>query len=317
MKTQVIYEVSLTGDGRNFYTLYRSRISEMVCTRSFLQNLSIDFDEAVNKARLICGEDESTEVYEKRLISDPNEVNEIIRLGTSKTAAESNGVLTFGKYKHQDIAEAFKTDKRYVEWIAKGGNVKDEKEGYWYQTIDEERPIRQHAIALLIGSGDWIERNGLFMPLSKAQRLDYLDSLTPNPEVVDGKRMKGIIVRLLSKPFFVNNEFGGKYVYKLVDENDHIYYASSSNLNVDVIHNDDFTCTWYSVDFTPSLYQGKVYVKRVSFVELPVTDINEHLCRIENNLTSKKANQADKFTKKDEKELEIVTRALDLRKVGI
>lgn len=316
MKTQVIYEVSLTGDGRNFYTLYRSRISEMVCTRSFLQNLSTDFDEAVRKARLICGEDESTEDYSKRLVSDLDEVNEIIRLGTSKTVAESNGVLTFGKFKHQNLSEVFVDNKKYVEWIAKGGNVKDEKENFWYQTIDEDRPIRQHAIALLIGAGDWIERNGLFMPLSKAQRLDYLDSLTPNPSIVDGKRVKGLVVRLLSKPFFVDNEFGGKFVYKLVDENDHIYYASSSNLDREIIRNDDFANTWYKIDFTPSLYQGKVYIKRVSFVESPISDINEYLCREENNLTSKKQHQADKFTKKDERMLEVASRALDLRKIG-
>lgn len=170
-KITILYEIGLTGDGRNFFTLYRTRISGLHYNSKFIQNLSIDFNEAISKARLICGEDEDSETYSKRLISNPDEAAEIKRLGTSKENAESNGVFTYGKYKHSNISEVFDTDKKYVEWIAKGGFIKGD-EDYWYSTIDEDRPIRQHAIALLIGSGDWIERQGKFMPVSKAERLD-------------------------------------------------------------------------------------------------------------------------------------------------
>lgn len=307
MKTIVIYEVALTGVGHNFFTLYRHVSGERSFISTFIQNLSINFDEAVDKARYICGPDEESETYSKRLVCDPDEVNKIKRLGTTKAQAELEGILTFGKHKGERIEDVFVNDHKYVEWIAKGGNVKSD-EGYWYPTIEEDRPVRHQAIALLIGAGEWIERQGKFMPVDRAQKLDYIDSLTINTNLKDGVRVKGILVRLLSKPFLVDNEYGGKWIYKLVDENNNIYHASSTNLDGDIIHNSDVDSTWYQVDFTPSLYQGKMYVKRVKFVQVPVFNIREYLIRIETQMHNNES-----LSGKQKEQLEYIGELLDSR----
>jgi hypothetical protein len=49
MKRTIIYEVSLTGSQQNFYTLYRHVSSEFIFISTFIQNLSIDFEEGVRK----------------------------------------------------------------------------------------------------------------------------------------------------------------------------------------------------------------------------------------------------------------------------
>lgn len=309
MKRSIIYEVALTGNQHNFYTLYRHAIGQMMVVSTFIQNLSINFDEACQKARKISGEDESTENYEKRLVTDSGEANEIIRLGTSKTQAELEGTLTFGKHKHEKLEEIFSTDHKYVLWIAKGGNVKSD-EGDWYPTIEEDRPIRQQAIALLIGAGEWIERNGKFMPVERAQKLDYIDSLTPNPAMIDGKRVKELTVRLLSQPFLVQNDFGGEHVFKMVDENNHIYFGSSSNIDSSMLHIDDFTNTWFKIAFTPSLYEGKVYAKRIKMIVTPI-DIKEGSIQIETSLYHKK--DQENFSKAEAELLERISKAIDMR----
>jgi len=275
---QIIYEVALTGAQQNFYTLYRHYMSERVCVSTFVQNLSIDFEEAEKKARLISGEDESTEGYVKRLIIlDSDGVQEIIRLGTSKVKAELEGILTFGKHKHEKIEDVFQSDKKYVEWIAKGGYIYNEEMKDWYPTFDNDRAIRQQAIALLVGNGDWIERKGKFMPVDKAAKLDYIDSLTPDPSIKDGQRVKNLCVKLVGNVFVNETEYGHKASFKMVDENGHLINGATTGWfrpQQDV---------WYCVSFTASLYNGKVYTKRMKVMIEPL-DIAAELLKEENKL---------------------------------
>jgi hypothetical protein len=310
MKRSTIYEVALTGEGQNFYTLYRHSWTDDFATPPvicFIQNLSIDFEEAVAKARAICGPDEDTEAWFKQLCTNESDINEIKRLGCGKAAAELEGVLTFGKHKHEKLEEVFISDRKYVEWIAKGGNVKDETNSYWHTTIEEDRPVRQQAIALLIGDGSWIERNGKFMAVERAAKLDWFDSLTINPEVVDGKRIKGMKVNIL-KVYFNDNDWGGKWSFKFVDENNHIYNGSSGSGVINRKHED----SWVMIDFTPAIFNGKVYAKRIA-VKAEASDVIEGAIQIENQLLSKKEHTPNKWTSADESLMAKVSAALNIR----
>jgi exodeoxyribonuclease X-like protein len=281
MKRQIIYEVALTGSGQNFYTLYRHVSSELAFISHFVQNLSIDFAEAVTKARAIAGPDENEVDYEKRLLTDENEVSQIVRLGRRKEQAEMDGIFTFGKHKGENIAQVFIDDHKYVEWVAKGGFIYDKQNDFWNETIVLDRPLRQHAIALLIGAGEWIERQGKFMAVEKAKNLDWLDSLTVNPNIVDGKRVKKMTVKIL-KVYYNNNEFGGKFSFKFVDEHDHVYHGSSTSGEINREHED----MWCVIDFTPSTYQGKVYAKRIK-VQASAIDIKAGHEQLDREIYSK------------------------------
>lgn len=189
---------------------------DMVCVSRFVKNLSVDFEKAVSEARLICGEDEETEGYSKILLTDENDVQSIIRLGTSKESAEQNGILVFGKYKGQNISDIFSIDKKYVEWIAKGCPRKDERKGFWYDTLDINRPIKHSAIALLIGSGDWIERKGKFMSVDRAAKLDKIDAANDH-WFESGKRIE-LEIKQTHQNFY-DNAYGTTWIitYELRD----------------------------------------------------------------------------------------------------
>lgn len=281
MKRQIIYEVSLTGAQHNFFTLYRHSISEMCVVSTFVQNLSIDFDEAVAKARKISGEDEDSETYSKSLLCDPDEVNRIIRLGMSKERAELEGIMSFGRHKGRRIEDVFGDDKKYVEWIAKGGFIKEGDD--WYPSIGEDRPIKHQAIALLVGCGDWIERKGKFMAVEKAAKLDYIDTLVSPTVIIDGERVKNLHVRLVGGVFKNESMFGTKKSFKVVDEKGYLYHASTCGNSFCPDNEQD----WYEISFTASLYNGKVYMKRIKVVSRPV-DIAYELKKEEYRLGSLK-----------------------------
>ncbi len=99
----------------------------------------------------------------------------------------------------------------------------------------------------------------------------------------------------------------------MVDEHDHIYFGSSTNLYRDILDTEDCNSTWFKIDFTPSLYQDKVYIKRVKFIEAPVTNIKRTLQNMENDLHNKKIYHTDTFTDNDAKQLEYVGTLLDNR----
>ncbi len=246
--------------------MYRNVISELTYVRVFIQNLSIDFEEAIKKARGFSGDDEHTDTYDKILLSDPDEVTKIVRLGTSKAQAELEGTLVFGKYRTHTLQHAFESDKKYVEWIAKGGFIKT-PEGYWNETISEERPIRQQAIGLLIGAGDWVERNGKFMPVQRAQKLDYLESLTLDPSIKDKQRVERNL-RLLGKVYYNDGCYGTTASFKMIDENEHIYHAH--NVSRYPFEEQDEN-TWFKAKFTASIYNEKLYMKRMLPTVFPVS----------------------------------------------
>lgn len=311
MKNTVIYEVALTGSGQNFYTLYRHAFGPEIGYHSkFVQNLSIDFDEAVAKARAISGEDENTETREKKLVTNPDEVNEIKRLGSTKALAEANGIFAGGKHKGEKIEDVFVSDKKYVEWVAKGGFYKptDPRSGkvsdYWFESIEMDRAIRQHAIALLIGAGDWIERNGVFMPVERAQKLDYLESLTPDPTIEDKQRVTRH-VKLLGNIYHGQGNYGSTMSFKLVDENEHVYSVNTSGFSFYPQPDE-----WNLISFTSNLYNGKVYCKRIKVLGQAI-EILEGMRRIENELFNKKQYVSAKFTDKDQIKLDKITVALN------
>jgi hypothetical protein len=317
MKRTTIYEVALTGSGQNFFTLYRHSWSNdhktpPVCC--FIQNLSVDFDEAVEKARNIAGPDQESENYSKKLMFDADEVNEIKRLGCSKEAAELDGVFTFGKHKHEKIEDVFVSDRKYVEWIAKGGFMKmtDRRTGrqddFWTETIELDRPLRQQAIALFIGDGSWIEREGKFMPVERAEKLDWFASLKPNPEIVEGsKRIKGMSVHIL-KVYYNDSEWGGKHSFKFLDENGYIYHGSCTNRAINMKHED----VWVVMDFSTAIYNGKVYAKRITVKSEP-SDAVEDFYKVCNTMDLKKEKSPEKWTKADQKFLDRLNQLQDIR----
>lgn len=256
-KISVIYEVSLTGEGRNFFTLYRHRFGNGFGNSTFIKNLSTDFDEAIVKARLISGDDEDSETYSKILLSDPDEVEKIIRLVSSKIQAESDGIITFGKYKHRILTEVFVEDKKYIEWIAKGGFVKNDE--YWNETISNDRHVRQQSIALLIGSGDWIERNGIFMPVNRAVKLDFIESLTTDKTITDKQRIDRVL-RLIGKVYRNDGAWGVTVSFKMLDENNNLYIANNVS---SFPFEEESENAWYKFKFTAHLYNGKVFMKRI------------------------------------------------------
>lgn len=135
-----------------------------------------------------------------------------------------------------------------------------------------------------------------------------------NPNIVHGKRVKRLVVRLLGKPNFYDNEYGGKWVFKMVDENDHIYYGSTSGyLGSEIIHNDDFNCTWYAIAFSPSIHEGKMYCKRITWLDIPIMDVKEYLQRKENDLYSTEVHDKENYTDAMRVEKEMITGLLNTR----
>jgi hypothetical protein len=270
MKMEIIYEVSLTGSGQNFYTLYRHAHSPKTpYISTFIKNLSVDFEEACVKAREISGPDEDTETYKKILILDGDEANAILR---------GDDVVRFGKYQGWKVSEIYAEDKKYVSWLAGGAMVKSKQNQTWNSLIEgtNREPLMHHAIGLLIAGGEWIERNGKMMPVERAARLDYIESLTPNPKLKDKDRVKSILVKVLGKVWFNDNMYGGSFSWKMIDENNHVYNMTATNLP-HLYNKNGYTVSlkdieedaWVEIAFSVTIHDNKVYAKRIKLLNVP------------------------------------------------
>jgi hypothetical protein len=266
MKT-IVYEVSLTGEGRNYYTLYRHAFGDgTLPINRFIKNLSIDYDQAIDEARKICGPDEKTESYHKTLICNNDETNPIV-IGFD--------VLRFGKYKNYKVCEIFEKDKKYVEWIAKGGPIKDNN-GNWNTIIEDKYPlIQEDAIAIMVGCGDWIERNGKFMSVEKAKKFDWLDSLTINNEIKDGQRVT-LELHLISKSLYDGGYNGtGVWYFTLNDLSNHKYTIKTENCpHLDIpekesIYLSNLVDKWITITGTAKVKGNNMQLQRVIIKSIP------------------------------------------------
>src|SRR5574343_1304042 len=115
-QTQIHFELC-QGAGVKMFTLWRVTQSEKHYKRSFVQNLSIDKEQAFEKAKTLIGER-----YE--IIDDSvDQLRKIIR--------SDSGLIHFGKHYGTPVIEL---PDSYLCWIAKGGviTIEEEKSDNYY-----------------------------------------------------------------------------------------------------------------------------------------------------------------------------------------
>lgn len=274
MKTISTYIMDVTGRGQNYFTLYREMafipdhgqcpIPPVV---SFIQNLALDFDAACDKAREIAGPDVEGDAWSNHLLIYTDN-------GDNRAILRGDDVMRFGKYQGCRLKDIYEYDAKYITWLAGRGKINDKTRG-WICLFDKTDPLVHHAIALCVGGGQWVERNGELMPVQKALFLNTLEGFK-KPEITEKTRVKGLTVQIFGGINHHETGYGLKSTFKLVDENGFIYYASTTGApgvrtKGGYLHSifEFEPRSWFVVDFSAEPDQSKVYAKRIVIKDGP------------------------------------------------
>ena len=145
--TQIWYELS-QGEGSKMYTLWRVTQSPQIFNRLFIQNLSIDKEQALAKAKTLVGD---RELHDDSLDS----LRQIIR--------SDSGLISFGKYHGTKVIEL---PDGYLSWVAQGGPVSESEDEYSYTRFLASEFETKIALEEAIKRNLFVEFEGKFIPAS-------------------------------------------------------------------------------------------------------------------------------------------------------
>lgn len=181
------------GSKSKMFTLWSERWQKSTAntrgfySRRYVRNLSMDFEEAVQKVIELTG------VTREEIEIDRDETEEMIY---------GDDVLRFGKYDNHHISEL--DDVKYLTWLAKGANVSEMHQGeqIWKSILTEETQKYQYfAQDRLIALGAWVNYKGKNVSAQFADKLQkrdaVLDSAVRGHHYENGKRVKGAILRVI------------------------------------------------------------------------------------------------------------------------
>ena len=144
---KIYFELS-QGAQNKMYTLWRVTESTLKYNRVFIQNLSIDKEQALIKAKELAGK--------REVIDDSfDKLSKIIR--------SDSGLISFGKYKGTPIIELV---DNYLTWVAQGAPISEVEDEYSYTKLLASEFETQKALEEAIKRNLFVEFEGEFIPLS-------------------------------------------------------------------------------------------------------------------------------------------------------
>lgn len=255
------------GKGRKMYTLwvdkrgYGPELKPWGYTR-YLQNLSIDKDNAIAKAMEMTGfELDEMEITDRDL----------------KDIQYGDDILRFGKY--VDCKVQHLTDVKYLNWLAKGAKVKKEVKIYnsvrststemRWMTIDAVLKYPQFieiAKDRLIELGEWSVFNGRKMGNDRIAKVKSAEQMVAGLKFghhfTDGQRVKGVELFLLDS-FSFEGHYGITYVATFQNAEGQVFkYKGGSDWYK--IYNYDLSAS-YLVPGTENVYRDASVIVMATF----------------------------------------------------
>lgn len=221
---QTRYHIS-TGKGTKMFTLWVTRWREGSKTQygfyyeRYLRNLSMDLDEAIAKAVEITGIDAD---------------NIDIEQDSVQKMEYGEDVLRFGRYDNQHVLEL--TDIKYLNWLAKGGNVQKEWRGekFWEQILtgDKEK-FKYFAQDRLIELGEWVNHNGRNISKEKLAKTLEVEAfkltLKFGYHFTDGEKVKGSDLIVIDSTSY-DNAYGTTFIVTLMDAENRVFTYKGGTL---------------------------------------------------------------------------------------
>lgn len=197
-------ESSLTVTNWNIYTGAKNRMYTLWVERSqtgtqsahgfyyeqYIRNLSMDLDEALKKAAEITG-------------VDADRIN--VMDDGIEPMQRGEDVLRFGKYDNHHVLEL--TDEKYLNWLAKGGFLKSDRDEQWYPSLfGEKEKFKYLAQDRLIALGLWVTYRGKKVSAEKADKWkakdEFMDKALRGHHYANGERIKGETLLFIQSTFF-------------------------------------------------------------------------------------------------------------------
>lgn len=195
-QTQIWFEMS-QGKDTKMYTLWRCTSTLHGFNRQFIQNLSIDKTQALEKAQQLSNG--------RELVDDS--------LDSLKVITRGEDVIRFGKYKDQHISTL---PDGYLQWVAQGAEVSaDEKIRQYYEdaTINLVGQIQQNiAKQECLKRGLYREYKGELVNCKLADKLQQRDELNSKSQYI-GKIGEKIELKVIfERQSSFDNQWGTTYI---------------------------------------------------------------------------------------------------------
>ena len=195
------------GREAKMYTLWRVINNKKFISEHYVKNLSTSLEDAIAKAMKFA----KTENRDDISIDAPEELNEIKR---------GDDVLRFGRNRDSRVSEI--DSERYLIWLFRGAQRRDDNSGIWYETMSKSDPIRIAATEILIERGIVVEFNDRLMTKEAAENLKVLMEKNSNSNFIGvlGERIE--IDVTVEKSTYYETAFGTIFVFTMRDKNDNV-----------------------------------------------------------------------------------------------
>jgi hypothetical protein len=224
METKIWYEVSY-GEKVKMYTIWRCVSHPKGYNRQYLQNLSTDFDKAMDKAKVIAN---GHPIYD-----DTVELNPITR--RAKIDQSRNDVMRFGKHRGvalKDLPEG------YLLWVASGAQIKSENNqsaGFELEYIClVSFEFQQKAKLVALDRGLYDILDGQLMPKRLVEYITRLRNMSghhfKNNEMVN---LQGQIIQVRQRTDYSGNPIWIYYLVSSYPVNNKLFICTSKESLVD------------------------------------------------------------------------------------
>lgn len=220
MKNRV-YEVRY-GRECKMYTLWVVITLPRAITEHYIQNLSIDYETAIKKATERANGD--------RVNIDAPDCLQSIIYGKSKGL-----VVPWGKYKDMKIEDI--DDEKYLIWIFKGANVKNDN-GDWYPKLMQDDNLRLNVQELLLNRGVLTVYNDKVVTKEWAAKLEEMKILNSNSDFVGSIGDKLELEVTLERLSYYEGNYGTVWIYQFRDDDSNVIIYKGQNLNRPTISTD-------------------------------------------------------------------------------
>jgi hypothetical protein len=196
------------GQHYKMYTLWHVNHGSRFYNEHYIQNLGVDFEESLAKAKVLAHGHEV-------MIDAPDNLNSVVR---------GEDVLRFGKYRDQHVADL--TDEKYLLWLSRGASLpsKHDKD-IWIESLERTSPVRIAAQNKCVDLGLLVWYNDRLMTVEGRDKL----IARQNSQYIGEVGVKLDIEVTIERISSYEGGYGTTWIYNMIDDNGNvIVYKGSS-----------------------------------------------------------------------------------------